>query len=333
VLRLMGVFRLFRWVNRNRLIILTYHSVLPSTSRIDAAEARNVVNEEMFAWQMRYLAKHFRCLGLEEAVELLASDRPLPAYSAVVTFDDGFRNNARYAFPILQRHGVPATIFVTTGHIGGGMHLLWTERVGRLLRRAGMPEDTARLELKRLKSMTSRERDAVILEMEQRLAASDRAEAAEPDADRYAFMTWSEVQELARGGITIGSHTVHHPIMASLDDERRRVEVQESKNEIERQLGRPCKLFSYPNGTADDFDDCDKVNLRNAGYVAAATQIAGVNDKHTDRFALKRLNIGHGHTPQLFIAQVSGFWPWMRSLVARRPGRAGAPRRELRTQN
>ena len=140
--------------------------------------------------------------------------------------------------------------------------------------------------------------------------------AAEPDADRYTFLTWSEVRELVRGGITIGSHTVEHPIMASLDEGRRRDEVVESKQEIERHLGMPCTLFSYPNGTAADFDDRDKANLRNAGYVAAATQIAGVNDKQTDRFALKRLNIGQGHTPQLFIAQVSGFWPWMRSMAA-----------------
>ncbi len=74
VLRLLGVFRMFRWLNRNRLTILTYHSVLPSTSGIDDGEARNVVDAETFAWQMQYLAKHFCCLRLEEAVELLRSE-------------------------------------------------------------------------------------------------------------------------------------------------------------------------------------------------------------------------------------------------------------------
>jgi peptidoglycan/xylan/chitin deacetylase (PgdA/CDA1 family) len=320
VLRLMGVFRLFRWINRNHLIILTYHSVLPSTSDIDAGEARNVVSEEMFAWQMEYLARHFRCLRLEDAVDLLAGGRPLPAYSVVVTFDDGFQNNLRFAYPILRRFGVPATIFLTTGHIGRGTLLLWTERVGRMLRRVKLPEDAARRELKRLKSMTSRDRDAAIQQMERTLGpnARDEAEAAGPNADRYRFMTWSEAQELARGGVTIGSHTVAHPIMASLDDERCSVELLQSKQEIERHLGRPCTLFSYPNGTADDFGDRDKASLRKAGYMAAVTQIAGVNDKHTDLFELRRLNIGHGHTPQLFVAQVSGFWPWMRSLMVRR---------------
>lgn len=319
MLRLAGLFRLFRWLNRNRLIILTYHSVLPSTSDIDAGESRNVVDEEAFAWQMRYLAKRYRCLRLEQAVRLLESNRPLPPYSVVVTFDDGFRNNLQYAYPILRRAGVPAAIFLTTGHIGRGTQLLWTERVGRLLRRGKVPEDAARRVMKRLKSLPSRERDAAIRELQKQLETNgaERERAAGPDADRYTFLTWSEARELAWGGITIGSHTVEHPIMTSLDERRRREEVVESKHEIERHLGMPCTLFSYPNGTADDFDDRDKVNLREAGYAAALTQIAGVNDTHTDRFALKRLNIGRGHTPQLFIAQVSGFWPWMRSISAK----------------
>jgi peptidoglycan/xylan/chitin deacetylase (PgdA/CDA1 family) len=350
-----GVFKLFRWLNRNRLVILTYHSVLPaaSNSNIDSGESRNVVDEEMFAWQMRYLAKHFHCLRLEDAVELLGSGQPLPQYSVVVTFDDGFRNNLRYAFPILQGCGVPATIFLTTGYIGRGTQLLWTERVGRLLRAAELPqtvtlpaepapltlsfgteaerEDAARLVLSWLKSMPARQRDQVVQVLDDRLRRAHRAVSttAGPDPDRYTFLTWNEAQSLARGGITIGSHTVDHPIMSSLDDDRRQFEVVESKKEIERHLGMPCTLFSYPNGTAADFDDRDKTNLGNAGYVAAVSQIAGVNDKSTDRFALRRLNIGRGHGPQLFIAQVSGCWPWMRSMAARWSKGATVPGRAL----
>jgi peptidoglycan/xylan/chitin deacetylase (PgdA/CDA1 family) len=319
---------MFRWLNRNRLIILTYHSVLPPTSGIDGGEARNVVDQEMFAWQMRYLAKHFCCLRLEEAVELLRSRRPLPQYSMVVTFDDGFQNNLRYAFPVLRRFGVPATIFVTTGHIGHGMKLLWTEHVGRMLRAAKVSEETSRREMQRLKSMPSHQRDEAIRVLENR-CDSDQPRRLEPDADRYTFLTWSETRELARGGITIGSHTVAHPIMSSLDDDRRRVEVVESRQEIERQLGTPCTLFSYPNGTAGDFDERDKASLREAGYVAAVSQIAGVNDERTDRFALRRVNIGRGHTPQLFVAQVSGFWPWLRSLSGWLTGRVAVSDRVL----
>src|SRR5262245_24027006 len=193
VLRLAGVFRLFRWLNRNRLIILTYHSVLPSTSEIDAGESRNVVDENAFAWQMGYLAKRYRCLRLEQAVALLESNRRLPPYAVVVTFDDGFRNNLQYAYPILRRTGVPAAIFLTTGHIGRGTQLLWTERVGRLLRRGKVAEDAARRVMKRLKSLPSRERDAAIHELQEQLRGNGGEHAraaAEPDADRYTFLTW-----------------------------------------------------------------------------------------------------------------------------------------------
>jgi peptidoglycan/xylan/chitin deacetylase (PgdA/CDA1 family) len=340
VLRLFGMFRLFRWINRNRLVILTYHSVLPRPRELEGGEARNVVAENEFAWQMRYLAKHCHCIRLEEAVALLRAGRRLPRHSVAVTFDDGFRNNLRYAYPVLRRHGVPATVFVTTGHIGRGVHLLWTERVGRLLRSAVLPQavtvpagreplrlsfgtpaerdDAARVVLKQLKSMPSGLRDQVVGELERRLATTEGKTGPEngPNPDRYAFLTWDEVRELARGGVTIGAHTVHHPIMSSLDAAEREREVVDSKREIERQLGTACTLFSYPNGTEDDFGDCDKTNLQKAGYLAAVTQIAGANDGRTDRFALKRINIGRGHGRQIFVAQVSGFWAWMRTMAA-----------------
>ncbi len=352
ILRFVGVFRLFRWINRNRLTILTYHSVMPAAADIDAGEARNVVDQEMFAWQMRYLAKHFCCLRLEEAVDLLRRGRPLPRYAAVVTFDDGFRNNLLYAYPVLRRFGVPATIFLTTGHIGRGTQLLWTERVGRLLRAAKLPQrltiaadpapltlsfqtpaerdEAARDVVKRLKSMPSDQRDRVVGELEHQLDRANRGHVAgEPNRDRYTFLTWGEARELARGGMTIGSHTVEHPIMSSLDDDRRICEVVDSKREIERHVGTPCTLFSYPNGTADDFDDRDKANLQKAGYVAAVTQIAGANDERSDLYGLRRLNIGRGHGRQLFVAQVSGFWPWVRSLAAPRTTVEAVPGRVL----
>jgi peptidoglycan/xylan/chitin deacetylase (PgdA/CDA1 family) len=338
-LRFAGVFRAFRWANRDRVIVLTYHGVLPPANGIEPYESRNVVDAETFAWQMRYLARHYRCVSLEEAVRLLASDRPLPRYMVVVTFDDGFQNNLRYAFPILRRCGVPATFFLTTGHIGQGARLLWTERVGRLLARAAMPQtltlpggtppltlafrtaaerERARaLLMKSLKAMSRAERDQAIQHLEESLRQKDGAEDAAPHADRYTFLTWGEVVALAQGGASLGSHTVNHPILTSLDDSDRLEEVLESKRAIEQHLGMPCTLFSYPNGTEQDFDERDTANLRKAGFVAAVSQIAGVNDKQTDRFALRRLNIGQGHTPPLFIAQLSGCWPWMRALAAR----------------
>ncbi len=67
----LGVFRLARWLNRRRLVILTYHGVLPDARGEDRYLSRNFVDEKMFRWQMTYLAKRYHCLKLSEAIELL----------------------------------------------------------------------------------------------------------------------------------------------------------------------------------------------------------------------------------------------------------------------
>jgi peptidoglycan/xylan/chitin deacetylase (PgdA/CDA1 family) len=347
-LRVAGVLRLFRWLNRNRLVILTYHSVLPAGSRLEAHESRNVVDEQVFDWQMRYLATHYRCVRLDDAIRDLADGRRLPPYTAAVTFDDGFRNNLQYAVPVLRRWNVPATIFVTTGHIGRGVTLLWTEHVGRLLARAAIPTivtlhggrapltlsiatgaerpDAVKAALRWFKALPIEDRQRAIRELEGAVGAADRrpGEGGDLNADRYAFLTWSEARALARAGVGIGSHTIHHPILSSLGDDERAREVVESKRDIDARVGVPCTLFSYPNGTADDFDGRDEANLRAAGYLGAVSQIAGLNDHRTNRFALRRLNIGQGHVRQIFIAQVSGFWPWLRALLGRSGAGAGS---------
>lgn len=354
----LGILWLSRLLNRRRLVILTYHGVLPSEAGPADARSRNVVTEDEFRRQVRYLSRAYRCLPLAEAVELLRRGERLPLYPACVTFDDGFRNNFVHAFPILREYGVPATIFLATGHIGTRIRLLWTEKAEFLIMRTpktrlvleadgirwelslGDPQARARAARRTvgaLKAMSSEQRERLLRALEAAAGVSDGDAEREPG--RYAFLDWPEVREMANHGIEFGSHTVSHAILATLGAEARLAEVVESKHEIERRLGRPCRLFSYPNGTAGDFADVDKANLREAGYRGAVTQIAGLNDGTTDPFELRRVNIGRGHSGLLFIAQVSGLWPLVSGGIGRlrrllrtraaREGAAGAARPEV----
>jgi peptidoglycan/xylan/chitin deacetylase (PgdA/CDA1 family) len=346
--RLTGVLRACAWINRRRLTILTYHGVLPRTNRCDPYLLRNVVDCDAFEWQMRYVATRCHVLSLSEACRRLAGGAPLPARAVVVTFDDGFRNNGTEAFPILRKYRVPATVFLTADYIGSVGRQLWTERVAWLVscasgaplqvaigetgfaletRTAAEREGSARTLLAALKSVPIEARERIVSALESELGAS----VATPDRDRYEFLDWAEVRRMAAAGIEFGSHTVHHPILSSLDDDERWREVVESKRIIEEQLGQPCVLFSYPNGSAADFDARDERNLQRAGYACALSQIPGFNDGSTDRYALRRINIGRGHTNALFVAQLAGFWPVIERLGAlvRRRGapaaRRGAP--------
>jgi peptidoglycan/xylan/chitin deacetylase (PgdA/CDA1 family) len=331
-LRVSGVLRLARFSNRRRLLLLTYHGVLPAGSGADDYLARNCVDADAFARQMRFLSRHYRCISLSDAVAGLAGEKPLPHRAAVVTFDDGFRNNLDHALPVLRQYGVPATVFVTTDHIGRGTRLLWTERVARLVTESrpgdridvvvageritasspGERREAARALLKRLKSVPVGERDRAIAELEQALGA----DAGAPEEDRYAFLDWDGVRALIAGGVEIGSHTATHAVLTSLTPDAIRRELARSKGAIERHIGRPCVLFSYPNGTAADFNDAAKAALREAGFVCALSQIPGMNTAGTDRYELRRVNIGRGHDDLLFEAQVAGVWTWFAAAAS-----------------
>ena len=326
-----GAFRLARRLNRHRLLVLTYHGVMQSTDGPDGWVNRNVVDTATFRWQMQYLARTSTCMTLGQAVARLRHGMPLPPNSVAVTFDDGFKNNHTQAFPVLMECGVPATIFLTTGHIGCGMKLLWTERVARLI--CSMKRPVVRLELgdePRLwwvRSEAEREQTAIaILKLLKRLPVALRedkiAELAkqaereeEPTAlDRYEFLNWDDIRAMAAAGIEFGSHTVNHPVLSTLDARQRLEEVVRSKETIERELRQPCRVFSYPNGGVGDFGDTDRRVLRQVGYTGAATQIPGFNSLASDPFALRRVNIGRGHTRLVFNAQLSGLWQQIKAV-------------------
>ncbi len=330
----LGVFRLARWLNRRRLVILTYHGVLPSTYGGDGDLSRNFIDERQFRRQMRYLSKRYRCLKLSEAIAALSSGRALPPHSSVVTFDDGFKNNLDYAYPILEEYRIPCAIFLTTGHIGNPSSLLWTEKVRLMLyhskqdsfsfRRDGVSltlplgasqqrEEASQTVLTAMKSISPCQREKMISDLETQLGEIDGAQGC---PERYAFLSWEEISKADSSLVEWGSHTINHQILSTLSNTELSNEIEFSKREIEERLRKSCLLFSYPNGSAADFGERDKEALKKAGYLCAVTQMAGLNDSETDLYALKRINIGRGHRDLLFIAQVSGVWSFFKKMIS-----------------
>jgi peptidoglycan/xylan/chitin deacetylase (PgdA/CDA1 family) len=325
LLQASGVLRLRRALQRRRVLILTYHGVLPDGTG-HTYLSRNFVEQRAFEAQMAFLASAFRCLPLSEAVSLLARGRALPEHAAVVTFDDGYRNNLTEAGPVLRRHGIPATIFLATGHIGRGLRMIWPERVAWSLLNAKIDrveivlrgvrwigtltsawarERASRDLLRRLKRLPPDEYEPVVAQLEDLCRTT-----CAPDPVRYAFLDWDEVHRMEGDGMfEFGSHTVNHVMLGSADRHCRRREVVESKSMLDAVLRRPCKLFAYPNGEAQDFDEVDAFNLAAAGYSCAASQIAGLNDHGTPRYALRRLNVSRAHSGVIFEALTSMAWP------------------------
>lgn len=286
--------------------ILTYHGVTDVESRgIENFQGKHMA-AETFARQMRSLREHERVLRLDEVIA--AYDRGRDVDGAVVTFDDGYRNNYTVALPILERHEIPVTFFFSTGFIGT-RRMFWVDEVelavdateadavdlaGWGLRpyplRTSEDRMTAVTEIKaHLKRVDDRAREARVEELAKRLPARPD----HPYNPNYLTLSWDEVRTLAASPLVeIGAHAVDHPILTRIGAEALRYQVEESKAELERQIGRPVTQFAYPNGGPGDFDATVIAAVRAAGFRCACTTLPGKNTAAVGLFELRRTMVG-----------------------------------------
>ena len=281
---------------RGRLSVLILHRVRPAIDPLFPNEVHADRFDRLCAW----VSGWFNVLPLDQAVERLRGGT-LPARALAITFDDGYADNHDTALPILQRHGLCATVFIATGFIGGGR--MWNDTVIESVRRSPLPvldlQGTlaAALGCLALGSMAQRrtaiaqiigdikylpaaERDAWVQ------AVAERSSAALPD---NLMMSAPQIQALHRAGMQIGAHTVSHPILARLPRAAAEREIADSKQALEALLGEPVPLFAYPNGRpADDYTDDSVDIVRRVGFRAAVTTARGAAHARTDLLQIPR---------------------------------------------
>ncbi len=302
----------------SRLSILIYHRVFEWSDPLFPGE----MDAERFDRLCARLARDYRVLTLGQAVALRAQRR-LPARALCITFDDGYADNATVALPILQRHGLVATFFVSTGFLDGGR--MWNDTVIETLRRSTQPEvDLSAHGLGRWPLRNIAERRAAIdgvlpsikylpLDAREPLLQALVAAAGGPSLPNDLMMSSAQVRALADAGMEIGGHTVRHPILTELPDEQALAEIREGRERLQHIIGRDVEVFAYPNGGPDrDYDQRHVAMVRALGFRAAVSTATGVAARDADPYQLPR------------------FTPWDRSdarwtlrLLAKRIGPAG----------
>jgi peptidoglycan/xylan/chitin deacetylase (PgdA/CDA1 family) len=277
-----------------RLPILYYHRVLPATDLLLPTEP----DAATFDAHMRMVSSVFRVLPLDEAIERLRAGT-LPARSACITFDDGYRNNFEIACPILRKYGLVATFFVATGYLGSGR--MFNDTVIEAVRR--LP--TGRIDLswiglgvRDIHDNASRAQlfaefvNAVkYLPSDERLLASRMLTSkAQDHLPVDIMMTIEQVQDLPRQGMSVGGHTVDHPILVNLPAQEARDQISENRDELATIIGTAPTLFAYPNGKPGIDYAIEHVRMvEEAGYTAAFSTGWGVATRHSDRFQLPRI--------------------------------------------
>lgn len=261
---------------------LIFHRVLAKADPLFPGEP----DAERFAKLMELVASAFRVITLSEALRGLATGN-LPSRAMVITFDDGYADNAELALPIMKRVGVPGTFFVATGFLDGGR--MWNDSVIECLRRSAEREiDLEFLGLGRMRLGSDSERrgaiEAVLASIkylglgarEQAIGQLRKVARVDGLPDNL-MMTSGQVKALYDAGMEIGGHTVNHPILKSLSVTDAEREIVQGRARLEAIIGATVEVFAYPNGRPGRDYGPEHVDMvRRLGFLGAVSTAAGV---------------------------------------------------------
>ena len=257
-----------------------------------------------FSQQMEYLARYFDVMHLEEA--LSPSRPPAKRPVACITFDEGFAGVHDYALPVLERLGLPATVYLVTDLVDSGetvwsarLHQAITDtRAGRVTlgqRRFALDDGhtresaSAKLQLL-LKALPRGPFEAALADVLEQLGFDGPRQV--PPRPAFAILSSTQIARMSRDDVVrFGGHTATHQILTHTSPERACWEIERSIQAVARWVARPSASFAYPNGGEADFDQEAVTGLRRLGIRYAVTTIEGPNDRHTDPYRLRRYGI------------------------------------------
>ena len=211
---------------RGGLIVLTYHSFCTDWPR-GPFQSQPI---HRFERQIAFLKKNFNLVSLEHALKCLQQGQVDEKPWVVITIDDGFVDNYTHARPVLQRYGVPATVFVATDFIDTGRPP-WPIQIREILDRT----DALSMEFPFNADLRSRSAKSAVLEKlkedwsplhpEERFSRllELRKHLRVDHSSLYLPLSWDQIREMGKCGMTVGSHTVYHSIV--------------SKNQLQRNRG------------------------------------------------------------------------------------------------
>jgi peptidoglycan/xylan/chitin deacetylase (PgdA/CDA1 family) len=295
-----------KWLNKSGscesgIEIYFYHGLVQK--RQDKQLERNFHLLSDFREHVQFFRRH-GVMALDDLTHPLAQRGGSDRRTAVITFDDGYANNL-LAAEILAEAKLPWCLFVSTAAMGRQKAMWLVElsllllqgRCDRLealgqawqLRERKERENAYKAIRYRLKAMPANSCQEAMNEIRGQFPVSEMERLLE-QFPAFQMLTWKELRRLAEAGVEIGSHGVDHEIHHSAQDpEVRRRELVESKKEIERQLGRLCRFFAFPNG---DYCEHSAQELEAAGYELAFTTRLGFIRRDSNRFLLPRISPG-----------------------------------------
>ncbi|MGA8646440.1 MAG: polysaccharide deacetylase family protein [Candidatus Sulfotelmatobacter sp.] len=309
--------------------VVNYHGVVPSDHSVaEVSLDGNLVRPEMFRRQLQFLKAHYDVVGPEDFRAWVEQGKQLPPRAVLVTCDDGLLNTLTEMLPVLQSEGVSCLFFMTGASCSDRPGMLWYEELYHLMR--ARPLDGPGLQLPGEEatepSGSFQARWWSMVRRASRLDARARADwmdlvrshcdgtqARRSDLlselhseKRWRLMNIVELRALAEAGMTIGAHTLSHPVLSLCSEDEARHEIQEGKNELERALGRQVWAFAYPFGNSSTMGEREVALAREAGFTCAFLNVEHWRAGPANSLALPRIHVTANTTLPEFAAHMCG---------------------------
>lgn len=248
--------------------VLLFHRVIEKSNDPWRLEIR----PEIFEEYIKYIANNYNVKRFED------DWKDVSEKTIVITFDDGYWDNYEYALPILERYKVPATIFVSTGNLDKTEEFWW-DCLARLV-----PTDSLIQTRNELRKLTFSERKEVLNKIELSSTNCSKPLVTDRSLNEEELKRMSESEY-----ITIGGHTVTHNALLYQSEEEQRFEIQESKNVLERIIGKKITTFSYPFGQRDTYSDTTIRLLKECEIKKAASTIPELVGENYNPYEIPRI--------------------------------------------
>jgi peptidoglycan/xylan/chitin deacetylase (PgdA/CDA1 family) len=314
-----GLVHIFRRRQRDTVLVLIYHDVLPPGFPQHNPLFGMTVSTTEFEWQLGYLQKHYNPITFHQFANWFSNGEELPPFPVLITFDDGHANNFQFALPILLKFNMTAACFIVSENLGEYSRTWFEDAYYRLM---FSPATSWKLRSGETLPLSTEEQRAAacgrFFVLCRSLKASEQAgelkslheqlalDSTQKFPERFKFLSAEEIRSLQQSGVEVGAHTTTHPILSTLPDEAARSEIARSKAQLEEESGVAVRAFAYPFGAPGlDFAARERDFARQSGFLFAFAGEGGFVDRTRDPFNLPRIGIGKMTRPQ-FAATITG---------------------------
>jgi len=319
-----GVYRFLRYLNRKKVRIIMYHNISDYPTKWTNKKSSLNVKVNVFERQIKFLKENYNVISLHDLVE-----HQIPKNALIITFDDGFYNNYR-AFQILNQYDLTASFFIVADStinqkINSKEKLSYIinkkgEKYVELVFKKRFPNHYKKLNYFKAKDNNNYMSEAITSLLTKKeidvFTSYIFKEKISKLETRSIYLNRKQIEEMTSKGMTIGNHSLTHPILSKLNISDLSIELAQSKKQLENSIKKRVDCFAIPYGITESYNESILKEIKKTGYSVSLTAISGLNDKKYNIFELKRISV-IDEPLNAFKLRIEGFYGFLENLLTK----------------